>query len=129
LSNTGYTSANSVDFIGYTHPGASAETLNGAHLVYRWRLDFSAPVEISSITMAGFGDQRGNSLMRLLDAQSNVLSTQQLTGYNTFSTNTLGGSSVVGTTFYYDEYDLSTDGRYRSYLTAAYSPEWTGVQR
>jgi hypothetical protein len=34
----------------------------------------------------------------------------------------LSGSTNVGTTFYYDEFDVSTDGRYRSSLGVAYTP-------
>jgi hypothetical protein len=122
FSNTTDSADKSVDFIGFTHPGGSTETLNGGHLVYRWKLDFTAPVEINSITMAGFGDQTAASEMRLLNSQMNVLSTQQLTGYNSFNTNVLSGTTDIGTTFYYDEFDVSTDGRYRSFLGVNYTP-------
>ncbi len=111
----------SVDFIGFTHPGGSAETLNGAHLVYRWRLDFDAPVTISSISMTGLGDETGNSIMQLLDQSQNVLLTHALTGFNNLHTTVLNGPSPIGTTFYYDEFDRSTDGRYRSNLTVDFS--------
>ena len=122
FTNTTFSRGDSVDFMGYTHPGGSTQTLNGGYLVYSWELTFSAPVQINSITMAGFGDQRSNSEMVLLDANQSVLSTQALTGYNTFSVNVLNGSSEVGTTFYYDEYDISTDGRYRAFLGVDYTP-------
>jgi hypothetical protein len=90
----------SVDFIGFQHPGGSTETLGGGHLVYRWRLDFDDPVEIISVTMVGFGDQRSNSQQRLLDAHERVIASQPLMGYNTLATNVLkAGKHARGVVF------------------------------
>jgi hypothetical protein len=111
----------SVDFIGWKHAGGSTEVLNGGYLVYRWRLDFDEPVLIESLTMAGLGDQTANSQMRLLDDHKNVIASQPLTGYNTLSTNVLHANKHArGKTFYYDEFDVSWDARYRTNLTVSY---------
>jgi hypothetical protein len=111
----------SVDFIGWKHAGSSTETLNGGHLVYRWRLDFDEPVLIQSVTMAGLGDQTANSQMRLLDDHKNVIASQPLTGYNTLATNVLHADKHArGKTFYYDEFDVSWDARYRTTLKVSY---------
>ena len=111
----------SVDFIGWKHAGSSTETLDGGYLVYRWRLDFDEPVEITSITMIGFGDQTANSQMRLLDEHNKVIASQPLTGYNILATNVLHADKHArGKTLYYDEFDVSTDGRYRTNLTVSY---------
>ena len=111
----------SVDFIGWKHAGGATEMLNGGYLVYRWRLDFEEPVLIESVTMVGLGDQTANSQMRLLDEHKNVIASQPLTGYNTLTTNVLHADKHArGKTFYYDEFDVSWDGRYRTSLTVSY---------
>lgn len=114
-----------VDIMGWKHPpGGSLEQFNGGYLVYRWRLDFSQPVQITSITMKGFGDQTSDSVMRLLDYNKRVIASQPLSGIgNVAQVNTLTPlSPAVGTTFYYDEFDVSWDGRVRSGLSVAFKP-------
>jgi hypothetical protein len=94
-----FSGSTSVEFVGYSHPGGSKAMLTG------------------------FGDNSGNSVMRLLDARSNVISTQALTGYNQLATTVLqAGPGAVGKVFYYEEYDSSTDGRYRTFLTVSFTP-------
>jgi hypothetical protein len=111
----------SVDFIGWKHAGSSTETLNGGHLVYRWKLDFDEPVLIESVTMAGLGDQTADSQMRLLDDHKHVIASLPLTGYNTLATNVLHADKHArGKTFYYDEFDVSWDARYRTTLKVSY---------
>ena len=103
----------SVSYLGIN--GGSSEYLprlsdsdRDAFLVYRFRLDFSNPVRIDSITVTGWGDTRpAQSQMRLLDASMNVLSTEPLIGDNVFSTWVLTGNGATGTTFFYDEFDGS----------------------
>jgi hypothetical protein len=119
-----FSGATSVAFIGFQHPGGSHHTLSGAHLVYRWRLSFDVPVQVTAITMTGFGDNSGNSQMRLLDSSHNVIGAQALTGTgNTPTTTVLSPTATAtGQVFYYEEYDSSTDDRYRSFLGATFQP-------
>jgi hypothetical protein len=105
--------------------------LGGAHLVYRFQIDFDQPVKLSSITETALGDyQTGNndSVLRLcanircLDDNSNVLSTLSTAGLpETLISYTLA-TGAIGQTFILEEFDNSTVGRYRSHIGVAFQP-------
>src|ERR1700744_210829 len=117
-----FSGSTSVAFVGFQHPGGSHRLADGAHLVYRWQLSFDVPVKITAITMTGFGDNSGNAKMRLLDSNGNVIGKQPLTGYNMLTTPVLTPKAATGQVFYYEEYDSSTDDRYRSFLGVTFQP-------
>ncbi|MBN2319816.1 MAG: VPLPA-CTERM sorting domain-containing protein [Acidobacteria bacterium] len=128
-------SGQSVHFVGTAISGSSAEIYSTefpkSGLIYRYRLDFNQVVDISSIVVEGaafnfswFGD--GISMLRLLDSTKNVLTFTYTFGGNSFSTQTLLTPGVTGQTFYLDEFDVSSDWRYRSSIVvnaAAAIPE------
>lgn len=116
----------SVWFRGYLTSGSS-EVVNGAHLVYRFQLPFNQPVSINSVTVTGTGDyySGGNAaVLRLLDQNRSVLATLSTTNLPSgpISTYTLNGNGAQGQTFFIDEFDYSTNGRYRSQITIDASP-------
>ena len=97
-------------FQGYDR-GGSTETLEDAHLVYRFRIEVPCPILVEEITVAGSGDQAGkNSQIRVLDANRKILSTQMTTGFNELGTNTLIINRVIRDRLYLEEYDYSSVG-------------------
>jgi hypothetical protein len=109
---------NSVMFLGW-QAGGSSETLNGAHLVYRFQIQFPQAVQLNSITVVGSGDYNSggsSAVLRLLDQDMNVigsLSTSNLNSQVCPNTYTLNVSGVSGQTFFVDEFDYSTNMRFR----------------
>lgn len=105
-----------IDFIGYKHPGGSQEMVGSAHLVARYRVDFSEPVDVLALSITGFGDFSGASVMRILNAQKVPLVTQSLNGNNLNSVNTITVKAGLarGSTFFVDLADSSWDGTYIS---------------
>lgn len=100
--------------------GGSSEMLNGGHLIYRMRLDFDEEVWLESFTSTGAGAQHQKSVMRLLDTSGTVLSAAPLTGFNAEVTTVLH-AGVRGWSFLVDEFDDSTQWRFRKQMTVAYS--------
>ena len=115
--------------------GGSSEQLNGAWLVYRFRIDFAQATAVTSVTVHGSGDygSGGNAaVFRLLDANRNVLAMRSTSDVsccppstpfnasNTYSVNVPGGGAI-GTTFFIDEFDYSTNARYRDHIVVAFS--------
>src|ERR1051326_697399 len=103
--------------------GGSSETLNGGHLVYRYRIDFMQSVHITSVDVSGAGDyKRAASTLRLLDKNRNVLATLDTTGFGggVLDSYTLNAGGATGQTFFIDEFDSSTDARYRDHISIAY---------
>jgi hypothetical protein len=114
-----FTGTGSVDFVGFHHLdlGGSAETLNGAHLGFRYRLTFTDPVDVLTVAVAGFGDySAGNSVLRLLDSRGKVIVSQPLTGLNLNSVNTLTlkAGAARGQVFILEEYTDSWDSNFVS---------------
>ena len=108
----------SVSFLGW-QVGGSAETLNGAHLIYRFQITFPQSVSVSSVTVMGGGDYNSggqSAVLRLLDQNRNVLGSLSTSGLNSqtcMNTYTLTVTNASGTTFFIDEFDYSTDERPR----------------
>src|SRR5580704_12847403 len=64
-----------VTFLGW-QSGGSSETLNGAYLVYRFKITFPQSVQLNSVTVTGGGDYSSGgtqAVLRLLDQNQNVL--------------------------------------------------------
>ncbi|OJW17042.1 MAG: hypothetical protein BGO49_03290 [Planctomycetales bacterium 71-10] len=111
----------SVLFRGYLQ-GGSSETLNGAHLIYRFQLDFDAPSQITEITLTGAAFNGPNSVVRLLDANRNVLATFNTFGGNNYVTMSFSvAASPTATRFFLDEFDTSQNYRYRQYIGVSYT--------
>jgi hypothetical protein len=116
-------SGQSVHFLGW-RVGGSSEELPGtdSHLVYRYELDYGQQVTISSVVVQGAAFQgddccpqlHGPAEIRLLDANKNVLFTQQTNSGNSFQTYTLSTPGAIGQVFYLDEFTTSVVWRYRS---------------
>jgi hypothetical protein len=103
-------------FVGWQQTGGSAETLNGAHLVYRYKLQFNQQTSLASVTVSGAAFNGPNNVLRVLDANSNVLATLSTSGGNSYQTFVLTVNQT-GTVFYLDEFDTSTTWRYRDRIT------------
>ena len=109
-------SGTSVQFRG-TDQGGSTETLGLASLVYRYRLEFNQVAELTSISPAGAAFNGPDSILRVLDENMNVLGTWETFGGNRFETHTVEIPSVQGTVFFIEEFDSSTNWRYREIIT------------
>jgi len=109
-------SGQSIQFRG-TETGGSSEALNGAGLIYRYLLSYSEPVTLSSVVVDGAAFNGPDSVLRLLDADQNVLFATPTFGGNTFQTITLNTPGATGTSFFLDEFDTSIGWRYRSGIT------------
>ncbi len=114
----------SVWYAGY-QVGGSSETLSGAHLVYRFRIDFGQQVDLDAIVVSGLGDYSSGgsaAVLRVLDENGNVLATRSTSGQPccTVSQYTLPLDGVAGQTFFIDEFDYSTNGRYRDHIAVSY---------
>ena len=101
--------------------GGSAESLNGAYLVYRMRLDFDEEVILNSFVEAAIGDHRSPSFIRLLDTNRVVLSSEPITEFNILVTNKVTGH-FRGRTFFIDVFDQSGGYRYRESYRVSYTP-------
>lgn len=110
----------SVSYIGW-QSGGSLEQLDGAFLVYRFRLDFDTIVDLNSITVSGAAFNGPDSVMRLLDEKYSPLYALQTSGGNTYQTFTMHLSGITGRTFFLDEFDTSTIIRYRDGISVDYS--------
>lgn len=122
----GFLRGNSVTFRGYTE-GGSQEQLLFAHLVYRIRLDFDTPAAIGRLSLWSAGDNNSggdNAVFRLLDSNFDVVDARTLTGFNTLENYQIDGAGTLGTTFYVDQFDYSTQWRNLHSL----SIEYTAVQ-
>jgi hypothetical protein len=129
---TGFFSNESVWFEGFEDGGSGETNAAGGHLIYRMKVVFNQPVNLDSITVSGVGDYLscgGGPMLRLLDSTETVvlaaLSTQGLPS-GPLNTYTLTPNQVAGQTFFVDEFDCSTNGRFRSSI--AISSESTGCQ-
>ncbi|MFT3894964.1 MAG: CSLREA domain-containing protein [Anaerolineales bacterium] len=91
------------------------ETFQDVPLIYRYKLTFSEPTALTSIAVSGAAFN--GSILRVLDEDRNVLGTAYNYGGNTFQTSYITLSGVVGQVFYVDEYDYSSDWRYRQNIT------------
>lgn len=111
-------SGSSVHFVGHQQSGGSSETLGNVFLVYRARLEFDSNVILNEVSVTGAGDQTGDSVLRILDENMAVIATTPLTGFNTLGTHTVSTGGIVGSVFFLDEFDDSTDFRYRSLISA-----------
>jgi Tol biopolymer transport system component len=114
----------SVWYAGY-QAGGSSETLNGAHLLYRFRIDFGQAVNLDAVVVSGLGDYSSGgsaAVLRVLDANRNVVAVLSTTGQPccTQSSYRLLPSNVSGQTFFIDEFDYSTNGRYRDHIALSY---------
>jgi hypothetical protein len=104
--------------------GGSGETLNGSHLIYRFRLDFDQSVKVTSVTEDGLGDRVtcGSSFLRLLDKNENVIATLSTFGLpEALLSYTLNANGPAGQTFFVDEFDCSTVGRYRDHIGISFT--------
>jgi len=101
--------------------GGSIATLNGANRVFRERLSFSAPVSINSVQLSGVAFNGPNCLFRLLDANSNQVAVKATEGGNSYRSFTMNTGGVTGSVFYLEEYDTSSDWRYRDKIAVNYS--------
>jgi hypothetical protein len=114
----------SVWYAGY-QVGGSSETLSGADLVYRFRIDFGQQVDLDAVVVSGLGDYSsggGAAVLRVLDENRNVLASLSTSGRPccTVSPYTLPLSGVSGQTFFIDEFDYSANGRYRDHIAVSY---------
>ena len=104
------------------------ETLNGAHLVYRFRIDFTQAVHLDAVAVSGLGDYSSggsNAVLRILDANRNVVAVLSTTRQPccTQGSYLLTPSNISGQTFFVDEFDYSTNGRYRDHIALSYRPQ------
>ncbi|HXT68549.1 MAG TPA: hypothetical protein VN700_02265 [Vicinamibacterales bacterium] len=112
--------------------GGGPETLPGtdSRLAYRYKLEYSQSVRITSITVEGaawHGDDccpqlRGPGILRLLDASGTVIASTITSVGNVFARFTVNGPSAPGTTFYLDDFTTSVVWRYRSRITVNAQP-------
>jgi hypothetical protein len=117
----------SVSFAGY-EVGGSQEQLNGAYLIYRFQIKFDQTTKVNSVTVRGGGDYHslGNqAVLRLLDKNQNPIAVLNTSGNDSGSCRnayTLETGGVSGDTFFIDEYDYSTNERYRSRISMSFTP-------
>jgi hypothetical protein len=111
-------SGQAATFVGWQQSGGSSEALNGAFLVYRYRLQFPDVVQLNSISVSGAAFNGLNSVIRVLDSNRNVLATLATSGGNTYQSFTIPVNQQ-GTVFYLDEFDTSTTWRYRDHITVS----------
>jgi hypothetical protein len=114
----------SVHFEGHAS-GGSAETLLDVierHLVFRYRLEFDRTVQLASLRIEGGAFNA--SQFRLLDeSQAPIFSRKWNTSGNFFQSINLDVSGLSGKTFYFEEWDVSTFYRYRSFIAISAVPE------
>ena len=112
-----------VQFRGTGQPGGNSTTLlNGASLIYRYRLEFALPVVIDAVSLSGAAFNGPNSVGRLLDAAGNAISTCPTVGGNSYRRFAWTPPSAPGTVFFLDEYDRSGWWRYRDAITVHATP-------
>ena len=99
--------------------GGSEEQVEGAHLVYRIRLEFARPVRLTSIRVRSAGHQDENAQIRLLDSEMKILAAKKTSGFNVLSSTTISLEAVEGRVFVLEEYDYSTNYRYRDWIEIA----------
>lgn len=87
------------------------ETYEDVPLIYRYRLVFEEPTELASIAVTGAAFNGG--ILRVLDADMEPLGIAYTVGGNSFQTNYVVLDNVEGTVFYIDEFDYSSDWRFR----------------
>ena len=93
--------------------GGSSETLNGASLIYRYKIEFPDVTTLTSVAVTGVAFNEPNSILRVLDENRNVLATANTRGGNVLRTFTVLLENVRGRVFYIDEFDTSSHWRYR----------------
>jgi len=86
--------------------------VGGVQQVYRYRLDYDRGVTLDSIVVEGVA--WNNSIISLLDEQSNVLVTKDVAGDNRFESHVLDASGITGRTFFLEELNGDSNWRYRS---------------
>jgi hypothetical protein len=113
-----------VHFRGTGTGGNTTDTLNGASLVYRYRLEFPSPHEINSIQVDGAAFNGPDSVLRLLDSGMNLIASET-TDHIANGTGSIfmAPGNPVGTVFFLEEYDTSTAKRVRSNITLTAIPE------
>lgn len=109
----------SVHFRGWA-AGGSQDMLNGARLVYRYKLEFDTAVALQSIFVRGAAFNGGTSTLRLLGHDRHPLRTIRTIQGNAYGMQVLDCRGITGSTFYVDEYDDSTVWRYRDAILVGY---------
>lgn len=102
----------SVHFLG-TKECINHERLGAASLIYRYRLEFDKVTSLTSITVSGAAFNGPNSILRVLDENMKVLGTVNTFGGNSLQRHTVTLHGVEGKIFFVDEFDTSTDWRFR----------------
>ncbi len=98
------------------------ETLGAAELIYRYRLEFDQPTDLNSISVFGaafnpFNAADGDSVLRILDENMNVLgTTSTFGGNNHIRHHAVSLEGINGTVFFIEEFDSSGQWRYRESL-------------
>ena len=120
----------SVWFRGFQMGGSAETNADGGHLVYRVQIQFSQNVSVNSITVTGFGDFvscGAGPVLRLLDQTEAVIGSLSTAGLpsGALTTYSLHLTGAAGSTFFIDEFDCSTNGRYRDHIDLTFT---TGCQ-
>ncbi len=102
----------SIYYVG-RNTGGPSETLNGAYLIHRTRIEFDALVDLDGVNFSAAGHHDNQAQARLLDETLSEIASVPLTGYNVFGNFSIVNANAVGKVFYLEEYDYSTDYRYR----------------
>jgi titin len=84
------------------------EMLGEASLIYRYKLEFEEPTQLTSIVVSGGNFNGPDNTLRVLDEDMNVLGTTA-----TFESPYLLLEGVSGSVFYVEEYDTSSEYRFR----------------
>ena len=106
-------SGTSVQFKGTEQGCADREMLGAASLIYRYKLEFAEVTQLTSISVFGAAFNGPDDVLRVLDENMNVLGMTYTFGGNSFQMPFVALQGVEGKVFYIDEFDTSTDWRFR----------------
>jgi hypothetical protein len=110
-------------FRGKDLGGSRVQLPAGAYLVYRFRLTYPRPVQISRISIHGAGAQeRDESQVRLLDDAGRVLDSRKTAGFKVVGTTSLRPTRATGSVFLLEEWDAAGRYRYRDRIEVIAEP-------
>ena len=104
----------SVHFQGWARGGSQEQRLS-AYLVYRAKLEFPQEVRLRSVIVSGAAFNGPDSVLRVLDGNMQEIAVQPTFGGNSHNVNRLD-LNALGKVFFLDEFDTSTDWRYRDLI-------------